>query len=727
MENRRLFTFLLLSVATVWLWGTLVAPRLFPPPVKKAADPAVVANEEAKGGDKDAEVVTDQQNASAVETLDAPDEGGLVKPSVGKPAEHPNLDVELGSLDPESGYALYVKLTSSGAAVEQVWLTSPQFRDLKNEQEQSMVVGNNLTRDRSLSTSLSLIDEQLKTLNQPPLEAINWKLESQTSNAEGMSAVLSYDSPDGTIRVQKTFYLPRMDLPSDQLADAFRTDPSGYTLQLDLEIINLSDKPQEVAYELQGPVGVLLENEAHTSKYRDIKIEFLSGDEPVLKTAKEIAGNVEDYEDEAGHSLNQAEQFAKLRENEKWTAPFRYAGIDVQFFAALVAPLDERTVEQRASQKWLDRTYPTLVEKNRLDTRKSDISFRMVSTPVLLTSDGADSKVVHRFAFFVGPKRSELLDPMPLAASRVLDYGTYFGFIARGMHWVLDLFYSIGMPYVLAIICLTVLVRGLMYPISRKQAISAAKMKELQPKLAELKEKFGDDREKMARAQMELWRKHKINPVGGCLPLVFQLPVFIGLYTSLNTAVDLRLAKFLWIENLAGPDSLFQMPFTLPFLGSDFNLLPCLTVVLFLMQQKMFMPPAVDEQQEAQQKMMNMMTVFMGAMFWHQPAGLCVYFIASSLWGIAERKLLGTGATSTTSAIIDDGADDVLAGNAGTGKPSVTVMPAGTKDAARKGSASEPKTPGFMQKLMDMAQEARENAEKTRPEDSRNKKKKRDK
>ena len=395
----------------------------------------------------------------------------------------------------------------------------------------------------------------------------------------------------------------------------------------------------------------------------------------------------------------------------------------MQFFAALIAPLDQRSAEQRAANKWIDRTYPTLVDKDRLDARKSDISFRMVSSPIMLEGEGDASRVVHSFAFFVGPKRSELLDPMPLAASRVLDYGTYFGFIARGMHWVLDKFYGLGMPYFLAIISLTILVRGCMYPISRKQAISAAKMKDLQPKLAELKEKFGDDREKMARAQMELWRKHKINPVGGCLPLIFQLPVFIGLYTSLNTAVDLRLSRFLWIDNLAAPDSLFQMPFSLPVLGSVFNLLPCLTVVLFLAQQKMFMPPAVDEQQIAQQKMMNIMTIFMGAMFWHQPAGLCVYFIASSLWGIAERKLLGNTSTSTTDTADEADGDDVLLSDSTSGKPSVKVMP-----AANKATSTQPKVPGFMQKLMDMAQEAKENAEKTRPEDTRsNKKKKRGK
>ncbi len=193
-------------------------------------------------------------------------------------------------------------------------------------------------------------------------------------------------------------------------------------------------------------------------------------------------------------------------------------GIDVQFFAALIAPLDDRPEEKRLADKRIDRTYPVLIQPNARDARFSDISFRIASRPVELKEK--DSSVSHKYAFFVGPKRKELLDPEPLAAARVLDYGDWFGLIARGMHRVLDVFHQLGLPYVLAIISLTVLVRGLMFPLSRKQAISAAKMKDLQPKLAELKARYGDDKEKLARAQMELWRRHKINPLGRVLAAV---------------------------------------------------------------------------------------------------------------------------------------------------------------------------------------------------------------
>jgi YidC/Oxa1 family membrane protein insertase len=191
-----------------------------------------------------------------------------------------------------------------------------------------------------------------------------------------------------------------------------------------------------------------------------------------------------------------------------------------------------------------------------------------------------------------------------------------------------------------------------MFPVSRKQALGAQKMQKLQPELKRLTEKYKNDMEGRAKAQRELFRKHNYNPAAGCLPVFLQLPIFIGLYKGLSLATELRQAPLIplisWCSDLSAPDRLFYWKNLLPdFLGSEtgwlgpyFNLLPIITIVLFLVQQKMFMPPAADEQQEMQQKMMKWMMVFMGLMFYKVAAGLCIYFIASSLWGIAERKLL---------------------------------------------------------------------------------------
>ena len=187
---------------------------------------------------------------------------------------------------------------------------------------------------------------------------------------------------------------------------------------------------------------------------------------------------------------------------------------------------------------------------------------------------------------------------------------------------------------------LTVLVRSCMFPISKKQAINAKRMKEMQPRLAELKTKYPDDKQKFAEEQMKLFAETGFNPLSGCLPVLLQLPIFIGLYQSLSSSVDLRRAPFLWFDNLAAPDALFALPMVVPFLGDQFNLLPIITTSLFLFQQKMFMPPPTDEQTRMQAKVFFWMTLMMGFMFYFVPAGLCVYFIASSVWSMGERKIL---------------------------------------------------------------------------------------
>jgi YidC/Oxa1 family membrane protein insertase len=195
-------------------------------------------------------------------------------------------------------------------------------------------------------------------------------------------------------------------------------------------------------------------------------------------------------------------------------------------------------------------------------------------------------------------------------------------------------------------------VRMCMVPISLKQARSAAMMQELAPEMAKIKQKHPDDPMKQHSAMQELYKKHNFNPFGGCLLVFIQLPIFIGLYRCLSVDIDLRDASLIpglpWAANLAGPDKLFYWKDWMigfiadetGWLGPFFNILPIATVALFLLQQKMFMPPPTDEQTRLQQQMMTYMMLFMAVLFYKVPAGLCVYFITSSLWGIAERKML---------------------------------------------------------------------------------------
>jgi len=194
-----------------------------------------------------------------------------------------------------------------------------------------------------------------------------------------------------------------------------------------------------------------------------------------------------------------------------------------------------------------------------------------------------------------------------------------------------------------------------MFPLSRKQALNVQKMQELQPEIKKIQEKYKKDLEARTKAQQELFRKHNYNPLGGCLVMFIQLPIFVALYRGLMVDIELRDAPLLshairWCSNLSAPDMLFDWQGFMPAfitqregflgLGPYFNLLPIVTVVFFLVQQKMFMPPPADEQAAMQQKIMTFMMLFIGLLFFKVASGLCVYFIASSLWGLAERRFL---------------------------------------------------------------------------------------
>ncbi len=319
---------------------------------------------------------------------------------------------------------------------------------------------------------------------------------------------------------------------------------------------------------------------------------------------------------------------------------------------------------------------------------EEDITVRVASEPVELK----DEEVTHKFLLYNGPVKVSQLFPPPglpdqpfekggvqpdlwaryrdeLHLNTLTDYhspgamGTFASKIywtdlvvqcTNLMHTILGYLRAVIPSYGLCIIVLTVLVRGMMFPLSRKQALMSQRMQQLAPELKKLQEKYKDDRQALGLAQMELYRKHGVNPFGTCWVLLLQMPIFMGLYFALQESTHFRLAPFwpTWITNLAAPDMMFSWSEHIPFiskqedygsflyLGPYFNLLPVIAVALMMVSTKMMTPPPADEQQAMQQKMMKYMMIFFGLMFYKMAAGMCLYFIASSVWGVCERKLL---------------------------------------------------------------------------------------
>lgn len=449
--------------------------------------------------------------------------------------------------------------------------------------------------------------------------------------------------PLGRLEVVKRFRLVAQ--ATDAQPDA---TAKSYHLVLELEIRNLSDEAQTVAYQLDGPTGLPLEGWWYTNKIhpkmfqsagaRDIGWDSV-GRGYNLWGCPAIVSNVTKEKS----TKNNLFTFGDKPANRT----LRFASVDAQYFVVALKPADESDALGYVYQRAMARPVAEIDKDDKTARHTADVSFRLISEPLTI-----EPQATHRaeFVLFAGPKDPYLLDEYGLGDAKT--YG-WFWFVSKPLTAILHIFYSIVGNYGLAIIMLTILVRGAMVPVSRKAARNAQMMQHLQPEMKKIADKYKNDIEKRGQAQRELFAKYNYNPFGGCLLMFLQLPVFIGLYRGLSVDLALRDQPLIpgldWCSNLAGPDQLWYWKETiaLPFLtgengylGPYLNILPLFTVVLFIIQQKMFTPPATDEQTRMTQQMMTFMTVFIGIMFFKVPSGLCIYFITSSLWGIIERKIL---------------------------------------------------------------------------------------
>ncbi len=601
MEQRRFLLFVSLSLL-IWLgWINFVVPKFFPAPPKPAKPGAVSARDST-----DAPPVSALAPANVVAAVvAAPERAGVPR--------HPLQTVVLGSLDPKSDYFMQVELTTLGAAIRTIELNDPRYPEFGHRGKPLKVVGSDPAVDRrTFETAIPELDRQLPDGGN---RLLNWDVVPETKSDS--VAEFRLVSPDGLLEAVKRYELKKP--PRDQLESPKARDRlfEGYEVLLTVSLQNRSPQEMSVDYTLQGPVSLPLEDADNSAKFRDLRMGFLEKDGRIDRRQM-TASDVFD-KDKAG-------------KQELTKRPLKYIGVDVKYFAALVQPVGDQQQSPTVVSSQAQLIRPAL------EKQFSDISVVLNSAMTLNASGTADDRATHSYLLFAGPKRQELL--AGVSADSIVDFG-YVNVIAQAMLWMLNTFHWLGASYGVAIILLTVVVRGMMFPVSRHQAHNMQRMKDLQPKIKELQQKYAGNKEEIARAQMELFRKHNYNPLSGCLPLLLQLPIFIGLYTALSGSVDLRMAPFLWFENLAAPDALFPLGFKMPFFGwTDFNLLPIISTGLMFFQQKMMMPPPADEEQAMQQKMMNYMMIFMGAMFYKVPAGLCIYFIASSAWGMIERFLL---------------------------------------------------------------------------------------
>ena len=238
----------------------------------------------------------------------------------------------------------------------------------------------------------------------------------------------------------------------------------------------------------------------------------------------------------------------------------------------------------------------------------------------------AGSQATLGSTYYMGPKESDVLEAIHPDLDLTVDYGWLF-FISQPLFVLLKWLYGILGNWGLAIIAITVIVKTAMYPLTKAQYTSMAKMRALQPKMAALKEKYGDDRQKFGQAMMEMYRKEKVNPMGGCFPLLLQMPIFLALFYVFLESTELRHAEFfLWLNDLSAMD--------------PYYVLPVLFGLSMFITQKL-QPMTVTD--PMQQKMMTFMPVVFSIFFLWFPSGLVLYWLVSNLISIAQMLIIYRG------------------------------------------------------------------------------------
>ncbi len=328
--------------------------------------------------------------------------------------------------------------------------------------------------------------------------------------------------------------------------------------------------------------------------------------------------SVEDvaYYDEANSKLVQNALKTADKGPVSTSGQYSFAGIEDSYFAAVVLP--------KAAGSGLGVT------------TYSDLVPGPTATDEKRIGAGVGGSGVNSFNAFIGPKDSDILSAVNPKLEKLIDWGTYFGIIAKPLFLVLTWTakHVTGENFGWAIVVVTIAINMVLFPLRFTSMKSSKKMQALQPQIQAINAKYKDlpmrdpRKQEQQAEMMELYKKNGVNPVGGCVPMLIQLPFLYGFYTVLRVAIEMRGASWLWVHDLSQPETL------------AIRVLPVLLVATQFMQQKMTPSPGMDP---AQQKMMLFMPLVLGYIFYYLSAGLVLYYMTGGLVGVAQQWLLNRG------------------------------------------------------------------------------------
>lgn len=426
------------------------------------------------------------------------------------------------------------------------------------------------------------------------LHGVFLKEYNQALPVRGMGGAPEYDSvtfvPE---RISAREVVYRFESPDLLVRRTYKVSEDDYTMEVRTTIENKSNMSKLISWEEQGIILDMSNFDERSSNFDQERALF--------EYAVSLPSGIE--------RKSNAFKFTE-KERKDVLGPVLWTAFRNRYFCVITKPLYDTSG----------------YSVNKLKDKELQINVRATATQVVSGATATFASLI-----FVGPEKIDLLKQYKSGFEEIKRYyrATLFDAIAKIIDSILHGIYKILPNWGVSIILVSILIYLATYPLTLRSMLSMRKMQELQPKMAALREKYKDNPQKMNIEVMELYKKHKINPLGGCLPMLLQMPVFIGLYQVLWRSVSFKGAHFLWIKDLSAPDRVAILPFSLPFIDNEINLLPLLMIFVMAIQQKLTAKNmgALDPAQATQQKMMaTIMPFFLGAIFYHFASGLTLYF-----------------------------------------------------------------------------------------------------
>ncbi|MFC1712727.1 membrane protein insertase YidC [Candidatus Poribacteria bacterium] len=407
--------------------------------------------------------------------------------------------------------------------------------------------------------------------------------------------------------------------------------PDSYVVDIDIVLRNRSLEEMELGgYKLYWGAGI--------AKDGMIKVMDVAREGPVALVRTEDGQDLVRHWGRSGFAC-----FGKnIRSNEVDNAAISWVGFASKYFVAALIPGPDPWWSDpgRAGNRYeivTDRSHADILPPAEIWTKWGGSTTIALIQPKFSIAPGAT--VSHQFRVYVGPKKWDILRSVegrdgatePLGLGKMINFGM-FSPLGKATLWMLKTFYRVVNNYGIALIFLTILIKILYFPLTQKSFKSMKKMQGLQPKIAALKEKHRDDPQRLQKETMKLYKQQGVNPMGGCLPMLFQLPVFWALFATLRGAVELRGAVFIpgWINDLSLSDTVGHIG------GFPVNILPLIMTGTMLLQQLLFSPGS----QGQGNKMMAFMPLMFAVFFYGMPSGLVLYWTCNNVLAIGHQYLI---------------------------------------------------------------------------------------